>query len=376
MLARGAERIGSFDVGGAPHLAEYLDETILRNDAGASAGENCQRLRTPGIAHRPHAFGDLVQRLVPRNRFEAPVAARADALQWASQPALVVVELQGQLGLRADLAFQHGVLFVARDLNQLVVGEVKLGGTAIETDVAATRLDSVRLALLARLAIGIDRFQAVDPGRQGGRVHHGRSHAAPYGVRLSGAVDPVEINGCRPHQEMIVVTGLSALQLGAGQMVATFPKTDGVARTDTRTRRAFPDGTPIGAQVTFHRMMVDGIKAHRAVRTGDHAFATARASILDDADHSGLRIFDDCLGIDRACAQARRTLALLARDRKEIERRIVRVAQPYDLVAIFARPEPMLLLAGDLAALAADAALQVDHQREPTHVTTPRDATT
>src|SRR3546814_11525341 len=70
-LARGAERVRALDVGRAPHLAEQANGAVLGDDAGARAGEEGQRLRTPLLAHPLELGCDLVQRLVPAYRLEA-----------------------------------------------------------------------------------------------------------------------------------------------------------------------------------------------------------------------------------------------------------------------------------------------------------------
>src|SRR3546814_18168142 len=117
--------------------------------------------------------------------------------------------------------------------------------------------------------------------------------------------------------------------------------------------------------------MVDGVAAQRAGGAGDDAVAAAWAADLDHVHDPGLRVRLDRLGVDGAGAQAGGPLAVLAGDGEEVERRARRGAQPDDLVAVLAGAEPMLLLARRLAALAADAAFEVDHQGEAPHAGPP-----
>ena len=111
-------------------------------------------------------------------------------------------------------------------------------------------------------------------------------------------------------------------------------------------------------------MMVVRIIAHGTVGTGDNAFTATGATIFNDAHDTGVGIFFDGLGIDRAGAQTSRPLAVLTSDRQEIEAGLIGFAEPDDAIAIFARAETMLRLARNLAAFAADAAFNIDHQGE------------
>ena len=82
-------------------------------------------------------------------RLEFVFAARADPLERLRQPLVVVVELQRQLRLRADLALQHRVRLVAGDSDQAVALEVKVRAAAVETEVAAARFGPIRGAVVA-----------------------------------------------------------------------------------------------------------------------------------------------------------------------------------------------------------------------------------
>src|SRR6185503_7173291 len=181
------------------------------------------------------------------------------------------------------------------------------------------------------------------------------------------ARQPVEIDRRRAHQEMIVVAHTTTVRFGLRKVPGVRAERDCVSRTYAGTRRRSARGAAIGAQVALDGMMVDAVVAHRAIGARDHAFAASGAAVLDDADDARRRVLDDRLRIDRARAQTGGSLAVLAGDREEVERGAACIAEPYDLVAVLARPQSVLLLARSFAALAADATLQVDHQREAFH---------
>src|SRR5262249_49894994 len=269
VLARRAERIGALDVRRAPHLREDLDDAVLADRAGARAGEDRERFRTPLLAHRLHLRGDLVKRLLPGDRLEAAFAARADTLERARQAPRIVVDLQRKLRLRADLALQHRVFLVARDLHKAAILEMELGRAGVEADVAAARHDAIRIALRARQAVGKSGSVAAALHRL---LCDRRAFAAQHCVTAAFARKAVEIDGRGSHQEMVVVTDATAFGLGFREMLLARAERDGVPGADARAGRRSARGAAIGAQVALHRMMVDAVVAHRAVRTGDHAF--------------------------------------------------------------------------------------------------------
>ena len=135
-------------------------------------------------------------------------------------------------------------------------------------------------------------------------------------------------------------------------------------RTHARASRRLPLCATVGAEIAFHRMMLFRIVAHRAVRARNHALTAASAARFDNAHHAGDRIFRNRFRVDRTRTKTRRPLAVLAGQRQEGETGLFLAARPYDFVAILAGAEPVFLLARRLAALAAGAALEIDHQRE------------
>ena len=156
-------------------------------------------------------------------------------------------------------------------------------------------------------------------------------------------------------------------RLGAGQMIGALAEADRVARADAGTGGTGSLGAAVGTQIAFHRMMAARIVPHGPVGAGGHAFAAAGAQILVDRDDAGLRMLRDRLRIDRTGAQTGGPFAVLTGHGEEIEPGFGAVAEPDHPVAVLPGAQAVFLLAGDLAALAADAALEIEHQGETAH---------
>ena len=327
------------------------------------------------------AFGDLVQRLVPADTLELPFAPRADAFQRMRQPLVVVVELQGHLRFRANLALEHRIGVVAGNADETVALEVEIRAAAVEADVAAAGDDPVGFTVLARQPVRIGRRAAIECRLGAFRVHEGRRPATLQYVpavgedirqRALAARQAVEIDVGGREQEVVVITHGPAIAFGLRHHRRALAEGDRMPGADAGAGgRRLSLRPPVGAEIAFDGVVVDRVVAHRAVGAGNHAFAAAGAAALVDPDDAGHRILGNRLGIDRAGPEACRPVAMLAADGEEIERRPRRIAEPDHLVAVFARPETVFLLAGDLTALAAYTALEVDHQGEAAHSTLP-----
>ena len=150
-----------------------------------------------------------------------------------------------------------------------------------------------------------------------------------------------------------------------GEVILPPSEGDCVAGTYAGTRRRMTGRTAIGAQIAFDGVVILRVVAHGAIGTGDDALTAPGAPVLIHGHDAGHRVLGDGLRIDRTGAQAGRPLAVLAGNSQEIERRPVGIGEPDNPIAILTGAEPVLLLAGDLTTLAADAALEIDHQREP-----------
>ena len=322
------------------------------------------------IAHPLELLRNLIERLVPADALEASLAAFANPLLRELQPVFAVVELQHQLRFGADAPLEQRIFVVARDAYQILAMEVILGAAGVEADVAATRDDTVGDHILALLPVG--------EGRSRSRHHRLRRRCIGKRGPLRFGIPPdhpFEIDGGRAQQEMIIVANLPALARSPCQQFVPRAEADRPRRAHARAGRRLPLGPAVGTQVALHRMVALRVVAHRAVRTGDDALAAAGTAVFQHADHAAHRVFDDGLGVDRTGAHAGRAIAVLAGKRKKGKRRLVEPARPDHLVAKLTGPQPMLLFAGHLAALAAGATLEVDHQRKSHRVTIVQDAT-
>jgi len=159
-----------------------------------------------------------------------------------------------------------------------------------------------------------------------------------------------------------VIPKMAILVMRFCEKVLPLPERDGEARADLGAGGFQALFASVGAQVALHRVMSLGVIAHRAVGTRHDAFPAARAKRLVNFDHAGIGVFRDRLGMNGTGPEAGGALAVLAGEREEIGRARGGVPQPDHLVAVLAGSQPVLLLAGRLAALAAEAPLQIDHQ--------------
>ena len=138
-------------------------------------------------------------------------------------------------------------------------------------------------------------------------------------VRVGGLVTrSAQVNRCRLLQEVIGVENFAAVLPGLLEQ-------RGAVIEGNRARRAdHGAGWPqvalpaLGAKVALDRVMLLGVVTDGAVGAGQGAFATAGAAVLVHRHHAGNRVLGNCLGINRAGAQAGGALALLAGDGQEI----------------------------------------------------------
>src|SRR5271166_5268380 len=102
------------------------------------------------------------------------------------------------------------------------------------------------------------------------------------------------------------------------------------------------------------------------IGTGHHAGAAADAQIVVDVDDAVLLPLEACAG--RAGVDAGRVFAMIAqhRQRELADRRVLALLLLEDARVVDARRRAVLRLASELAAVAADAALEVDHY-SPSH---------
>src|SRR6266542_6131729 len=153
----------------------------------------------------------------------------------------------------------------------------------------------------------------------------------------------------------------------AGMELLDRPPAQGIRRADTHAGRRQPRCPPLGGQGALVGMLSPRIEAHDAIGAGAHTLLAARAALGVDGHDPVTRALTD--GAGSARAHARRPLALLAHGLDELEALgVVGTGEGEDARTELAGAETMLELASRLAGPAADAAGEIDHQRELSHV--------